>query len=141
MNELILGQKTKGTAYFCPKCTNAVEISTHLGLVGTQVPVHCGGCGWDGDQSELAQASFSHEFKSPEEISKAMVTDLRNVLAKSSAVVYGRFLLKWGFMGEPIRSAELGRYLMNIANATVQAIIQTRAELMREATSGTGKRV
>lgn len=140
MSDIILGQKTKATAYFCPKCTNAVEVSTHLGLAGAQLPVHCTGCGWDGDQSELAQASFSHEFKSPEEITKAMVNDLRNSLAKSSAVVYGRFLLKWGFMGEPIRAAELGRYLMNIASATVQAIIQTRAELMKEATSGPVKR-
>jgi hypothetical protein len=140
MNDIMLGQKTKGVAYFCPKCTNAVEVSTHLGLVGNQIPVHCTGCGWSGDQAELAQASFSHEFKSPEEISKAMVTDLRNALAESSAIVYGRFLLKWGFMGEPVRGAELGRYLMNIANATVQSIIQTRSELMKESTSGTVKR-
>lgn len=140
MSEIILGQKTKATAYFCPQCSSPnVERSGKL-VEGYDADAKCLTCPWTGKESELAQASFSHEFKSPEEITKAMVTDLRNALAKSSAVVYGKFLLKWGFMGEPILAAELGRYLMNIASATVKAIIQTRAELTKEKASGPAKR-
>jgi hypothetical protein len=133
MSQIILGQQTEGRAYFCPKCNSPVQINSHLGLVGARLPVHCESCGWDGDQSELAQSFFKHEFKSEEEITRAMVADLRNLLAKSSAVIYGAFLLKWGFMDKSIKAVELGRYLMNIAAATVNSVVETRKELLKEA--------
>jgi hypothetical protein len=133
MNDIIVGKQREGVAYFCPKCHNPVDVQFQLGIVGAHLPVHCTACNWDGDQSELAQSSFKHEFKSDDEIAQAMMVDLRNLLSKTAAVTYGRFLLKWGFLDQPIRSEQLGRYMMEIAKTVTTAVIQTRKTLAEEA--------
>ncbi len=130
MNDIIVGKQREDTAYFCPKCHNPVEVPTSL--FGAPTPVTCGACDWSGVHLELAQSSFKHQFKSDDEIAQAMMVDLRNLLSKTAAVTYGSFLLKWGFLDKPIQSAQLGRYMMEIAKTVTATIIATRKTLAEE---------
>lgn len=138
MSEVIIGQKTEATAYFCPTCQSPVEVPAML--ISNRQPVVCAGCGWDGFYDQLLQTTFKHEFKSDEAIAGQLVVEVRNLLAKHSAAIYGSFLLKWGFLDQPIQAAQLGRYIMEIAKATVTAIIQTRKTLAEEKARGRTER-
>jgi hypothetical protein len=65
-----------------------------------------------------------------------MVTDLRNLLAKSYAKTFGEFLMKWGFIPKDVSPKELSRYVVAIAKSTMTAILETRQEIERERTGG-----
>ncbi len=135
MSEVIIGEKTEASASFCPSCGSAsIEVKT-IGILvpGRSAPAYCLACQWSGVESELVRTTFKHEFKSDDEIAQAMMTDLRNLLAKTAAASYGSFLLKWGFLDKPIKSEQLGRYIMEIAQATTRTIIETRKKMEEEA--------
>lgn len=124
------GRETAGVAYFCPKCSNPVEIQSSL--QGAPIPVQCGGCGWRGVHLELHAAPFKHEFRDDNEIADLMGKDLRTMLAQTAAQTYGRFLLKWGFLDQPIMPAQLGRYMTAIAKAVVTTVVETRKQMTEE---------
>jgi hypothetical protein len=126
----ILGpRQTTAEAYFCPKCQSPVEVP--VTLLGVPGDVRCS-CGWYGMHTELAVSKFKHEFASDEEIANRMSSDLRNLLAKTAGSSYAAFLLKWGFLDQPVQRAQLARYLQDIAKAVVPAIIETRKKLVEE---------
>jgi hypothetical protein len=139
MSEIIVGEQKESTAHFCPKCQTPID----LGQLGTVVlvgnaatPVRCAACDWHGDLRQVLQTSFKHEFKSDDEIFAAMMVDLRNILAKNAATTYGRWLLKWGFLDQPVQSAQLGLYIMEIAKAVTTAVIQVRKAMVEEKARG-----
>ena len=133
MSEIVGAQQTAAQAYFCPKCGSpSLRQTSKFVTEQNRLPVHCDACQWDGDQSQLAVAPFKHEFKSDDDIAQGMMTDLRNVLAKTAAVTYGRFLLKWGFLDQPISAVQLAHYMDSIARAVVKTIIETRKAMAEE---------
>jgi len=133
MSEIVGAQQTPAQAYFCPKCGSpSLKQTSKFWTEENKAPVHCDACQWDGDQSQLAVAPFKHEFRSDEDIAQNMMVDLRNVLAKSAAVTYGRFLLKWGFLDQPVSAVQLAHYMDSIARAVVKTIIETRKGMAEE---------
>lgn len=136
---VITGRETEGFAYFCPKCQSpSVRIPkpTILGSEQAGVPAHCNACSWEGPPSELIAAPFKHEFKDDTEIAETMAKDLRTMLAATAAQTYGRFLLKWGFLDQPITTAQLGRYMTNIAKAVITSVVETRKQMTEEKSGG-----
>lgn len=136
MSEILSGTETKARVRLCPKCSSAsVSIVSKLveGAVGVAT---CETCSWSGSEKELITAMFTHGFKSDQEILEAMMKDLRNILSKSSATAYGRFLLKWGFMDMPVSPVQLARYLETIATSSITAIIELRKRMEQEKLSG-----
>ena len=133
MSEIVGAHQTQAQAYFCPQC-GSPSIVTPLTIVTENggSPAECKACPWKGDRKDLAVAPFKHEFKSDEDIAQNMMRDLRNVLAKSAAVTYGKFLLKWGFLDQPISALQLARYMDSIAQAVVRTIIETRTAMAEE---------
>lgn len=132
MREIIVGEQRESTAYFCPECQSPSVTILGTSLTLAKRVAACGACGWGGTEDKLAQSTFKHEFKSDDEIAQAMMVDLRNLLAKTSATTYGAFLIKWGFMDQPMQAAQLGRYMMEIAKATAKAVIETRKAMAEE---------
>ena len=132
MSEVIIGKETEASAAFCPKCGSSSIDAPLITFSGGSLPAKCTACGWAGASADLVQTSFKHEFKSDDEIAQAMMTDLRNLLAKTAAASYGSFLLKWGFLDKPIKAEQLGRYMMEIAKTTTRTIIETRKTLEEE---------
>lgn len=130
MSDIIRGEQIESTAYFCPKCHNPVDIP--MSIFSAPIEVRCAACDWSGTHLQLVQSSFKHEFKSDEEIAQSMMTDLRNLLAKSAASTYGRWLLKWGFLDQPVQAAQLGRYIMEIAKAVTKTVIELRKTIVEE---------
>jgi hypothetical protein len=131
MSETIIGQKTEASAFFCPQCSSPDVERRSLLVEGYDGDATCHSCKWTGKVSQLAKTNFKHGFKSDEEIAHAMMIDIRNLLAKTSAKAYGSFLIKWGFL-DSFSAAQLGRYMMDIATATSKAIIETRKALAEE---------
>lgn len=127
-------QQTDGTAYFCPKCHSpSVEVRT-VGILTSDnsAPASCMSCRWSGFEKDLVQSAFKHEFKSDDEIADTMMRELRNLLSKTAAQSYGRFLLKWGFLDMPISGLQLAHYMDAIAKTVVRTIIETRKQLVED---------
>lgn len=134
MTEIHSPKQTEATAYFCPKCHSPNVERSGLLVEGYDGDAECNSCKWSGRTSQLAQSTFKHGFQSDEEIASSMMRDLRNLLAKTVAHSYGKFLLKWGFLDQPISSLQLATYLEAIANAVVKTIVETRKKLVEEKT-------
>ncbi len=115
-------------AYFCPKCGSAlVDASSFIGGAAT-----CGVCAWAGRVEELATVPFRQESGSPEEISRQLTLDIRQLLAKNTANELVRLLAKWGFIGPQINKEEVARYFGGVAKGIARGILETRQELERE---------
>lgn len=139
MSEILSGVETQARVRLCPKCGSA-SISTVSQLAETSIGTStCESCGWTGSEKDLITAMFRHGFKSDQEILEAMMKDLRNILSKSSATAYGRFLLKWGFMDMPVSPTQLARYLEVIATSSVTAVIELRKKMEQEKLSGSSR--
>lgn len=130
MSDLLTPHETKAEAYFCPSCGAPVEVPTVL--FGGPTPVICSACSWTGAHVQLAAYPFKHGFADDDAIVEAMATDLRNVLAKTAAQTYGSFLLKWGFLDQPIRAEQLGAYISAISRAVLKTVIETRRVIVEE---------
>ena len=110
----------------CPKCSSPrVEYGSLSGARAT-----CLSCGWVGLATELLSVVFSHEFSDKEDMIRRMVTDLRNVMAAGAAVPFARFLVKWGFLGQPVRPKELARYMKAAVAAMVTSVIEERGKIV-----------
>lgn len=131
MADIIGPHQTEATAYFCPKCHNPITI-LGFSLTLSKRVVACGACDWGGTEDQLAQSSFKHGFLSDDEIMQTMMRDLRNLLAKTVAQSYGSFLLKWGFLDQPISGLQIAHYIDAIAKSVVTTIIETRKTLVEE---------
>ena len=121
------------TAYFCPECGSP---SLDLPLL-TGGPATCKACKWTGKSQALLGLPFTHEHGTDESIALSLMSDLRVLLSKDLAVPFGRFLLKWGFLDNPIKPAQMGRYLAAIATAVIKTIVEERQKMDMERGSGT----
>src|SRR3972149_5419964 len=116
MSEIVGAHQTQARPYFCPRCGSPSIFSPLVVVVADGGnPAECRACPWKGDRKDLAGAPFKHEFQSDRDMAQSMMRTLRNVLAKSAAVPYGSFLLKWGFLAQPVSALQLGRYMDSIA--------------------------
>lgn len=141
MSEITRGTPTEGVAYFCPKCHSPslrIPKTTILGSEQAGVAAHCNACGWEGPPSELVKHLFKHEFQSEAEIAEMLMKDLRNVIAKTAAQTYGVFLMKWGFLDQPITAHQLAIYLEAIAKAIIPAVVAARQRIVEENSHGIG---
>lgn len=138
MSDILIGAQTQAEAVFCPQCQSPVEVP--VSLLSRPMDVACTACGWKGVHTQLAVVPFKHEFKSDEQIAEEMARDLRNILSKTAAVTYGSFLLKWGFLDQPISAYQFARYLEGIAKSAVVSITETRRFLIEEKTRDTAQR-
>lgn len=132
MTHILGPRETQASAYFCPSCGSPAVNVQSVTLHGGAMPASCDSCGWQGATTQLAVAPFKHGFANDEEIARTMSTELRNLLSKTAGQTYGRFLLKWGFMDEPVSALQLATYLDAIAKAVVRTIVQTRQQLLEE---------
>lgn len=133
MSEIIGPRETQAQAFFCPQCGSPVDTGKVSAVaLGVAVPAFCPACGWHGETKDLAVAPFKHSFASDEDVAQSMTRELRNVLAKTAAQSYGSFLLKWGFLDQPITALQLSTYMDAIAKAVVRTIIETRKTLTEE---------
>ena len=118
-------------ARFCPSCGSPlVEYSN---LVGGGAS--CGACDWKGDTNQLLVSPFQHEFGSDEGAVSAFATDFRNTLARSAAADLGRLLVRWGFVSATSvegQKQQLTRLLTAMAKGAVRAVIEERAEIVKE---------
>lgn len=138
MTEIHSGAQTKAVAKFCPKCGGS-DVTVTSSFSGQSASVKCA-CGWLGTVEELIVTQFKHGFANDEQILQQMVTDLRNLLAKEFAKTFGAFLRKWGFLPADVTPLYLSRYVVAVAKATMQAIIETRQEIEKERSDGRGQR-
>lgn len=129
MTDIIGPRQTKAVARFCPKCHSPDLTTAGLLVEGAVHDATCNSCGWKGSERELAVAPFQHQFASDEEILQTMGRDLRNLIGKSS-MLYGSFLLKWGFLDKPVSGLQLATYIEAIANAIVPAVIEARRKML-----------
>lgn len=118
---------------FCPECGSpSLEISSPLiqdvrGSICT-----CLSCEWSGREVDLLKMPVSHGFEGKDGIIRAMMNDMKNSLATTFTPVFGRFLLRWGFLTQPVSIAQVRRYTVAIAGAVIQAVIQERQKLENE---------
>lgn len=128
---------TKETVRFCPQCSSSA-VTSEKGDTALVSPdqssdiFRCGGCGWAGVRSDLVVTEFEHDFGGPDEIMNALMTDLRGLLAKTFALSFGSFLLKWGFLVTPINPLHLARYTAAVARAVLTSVLEERAKLEKE---------
>lgn len=119
--------------YACPSCGSPSVKYSELGGDAS-----CGACPWNGDSTKLIGVQFSHEFAGGrDEIIQRMMVDLRNTLASSAARSIGSFLLKWGFMDQPIKAQQLARYLAAVSRAMTVAIFVERKKMVEEKNAAT----
>lgn len=137
---------TTAKVVFCPEC-GSPSIETGTGVILASDPgkigSSCKACGWKGMVSDLAATTLQHTFGSDEELTKALVGDLRVLLAKEGAVLFGKFLMKWGFLdvqqtpkGSVINTRQLSRYIVAIGRATLTAIVEERQKIETEKQNG-----
>jgi predicted RNA-binding Zn-ribbon protein involved in translation (DUF1610 family) len=135
MNDSIYtGQETEAAVYLCPECGSPaiIEAAGVALLILSKEGVYCRACGWGGERADLLTQKFKHEMGSDEKLVQTMVEDLRNVLAGNFAKSFGGFLMKWGFIGSNVTPKELSQYVVAIAQATMQAILDTRRKIVQE---------
>jgi hypothetical protein len=127
-------------AFFCPECGSP---SLTLPILSGGVVI-CDACEWRGSSDSLLATPFSHELGSREDIMKALMGDLRVVLAKDCAGPLGEFLLKWGFLDAApaedgsvtLNPRQLGRYMASVARAFIVTIIEERQKMEKERAHG-----
>ena len=127
MTEMHSGEVTTAGVKLCPACGSA-----DIEMVETVLSASCNGCSWAGSIEDLVVQAFQHEMGSDEQIFKAMVTDLRNILAKDFLDSFGKFLLKWGFISSGVTPVILSRYVIAVAQATMSAILEERRKIEQE---------
>jgi len=141
MNILKPNQETKVAAYFCMQCGSAsiARLDTLSGvLYAIDKPTDryvCTACNWEGARSELLATEVTHELGSNDDITVAMMADLRLHVAKGLAEQLLRFLLKWGFMAKSDPKM-LARYLTVAGRAMMLAIIDERSKIDEEVSRG-----
>lgn len=127
------GKGVVDQARVCPKCHGpAVDYSE---MAGGEASCRNGACGWRGRREELVVIQFSHQFADQQEMLRHMSKDLRNTIARSAAQDFGRFLVKWGFLSQPLQPREMARYFAAMAVGIVKAIFEERQKILEE-TSG-----
>lgn len=137
MSEVVgKSERTLDAAYFCPSCGSPTLESEHMvGAIlapDASTPVSCRACKWTGTRQELAAVPILHEFTGSEEMVRQMVLDLRRVLVKTFTPTFGPFLLKWGFLDQPVRTEQLGRYTVAVVSAVMRAVIAEKDREMQE---------
>jgi hypothetical protein len=132
MTDITAGNQKMSAARLCPKCGVPWSSSIPSIQETPRSPMKCSACGWEGPKSELVVVPFSHQFSGDAEMAETLMKDLRNLLASTAAKNYGAFLLKWGFMDAPPQAAQLSRYLVAIAKAATNAILETRRAIVEE---------
>jgi hypothetical protein len=125
---------TDSKVRFCPRCGSAnLEFSE---LAGGNAK--CENCAWSGSVDDLFVVPFSHDFFSDEGMVRALMNDLRGLLAKELGVPYLKFLIKWGFVkttGGVADRVTFTRYLVAIAKAILLAIFEERKRLSTESSA------
>lgn len=107
--------------YFCPKCRSAaVDRPVLFGGRAT-----CRACGWTGADFEL-EASAIVSGESDETLFFKMTRDLKGVLSSALTLPFGRFLLRWGFLGKDELQSQFPKYMEALAKAVVYSVIHTR---------------
>lgn len=115
-------------AYFCPKCGSpGVDCSA---LIGGQAS--CRMCDWSGPTTDLTNHVFRQENGSEDQIARMFLTEIKNLVGSDFAVPMGKFLLKWGFLDQPVSAGDLARYLTSVARAVANAVLVERQELEKE---------
>ena len=132
MAELTTGKQYTDVVHFCPACGSpSLEMDDSL-LVAVDSACSCKACSWEGKRSDLIATPIIHEFASSEETIKAMMGDLRTLLARNFVETFGRFLVKWGFLDRPINVQQLGRYTVAVATSVIQAVLEERQRSEKE---------
>lgn len=129
---------TKEVAYFCPDCGGAsIEASA---LAGGRA--ECKTCKWEGSREKLVAYAFQHEFSNGEEALRYMMNDIRSIYGAAAKLI-GEFLMKWGFLdtvevggSKQLNTRQLARYVAAMAQATLKAVVEERAKMEKERTSG-----
>ena len=145
MSDIYTGQETKTNLYLCPECGSpSVEETTKAVLFGPNTNrAKCLACGWLGESKDLVAAPFSHEMGNDEEVLKALMGDMRLVMAKYCAMPLGAALLKWGFLeqvevkgGKVLNPRQMSRYMSAASRAILSAVIEERQKMEKERADG-----
>lgn len=116
--------KKASFVYFCPECSSAAVDYSELDGGNAS----CRNCNWSGSMDQLYAHPFIERFGESEETIRAMVTDLRNLMAKDLGLPLIRFFMKWGFIESP-DSKTVSKYLAALAQAFMKAAMETRSTL------------
>ena len=132
MAEIIGGSKVEAV-YLCPECGSpSLEYPYETGLVAT-----CLACGWSGKQDQMFVTPIVHMEGSADNIVTQLVNGLRRLLATPKfGIPFGKFLVKWGFIEQPVNTKILGRYYAACAVGIVTAVIKERQKIEKERANG-----
>jgi len=118
-------------AYVCPQCGSA-NISTDressvLQTDAVEGIASCHNCGWTDKTTKLAAVTLGNPFGGKEQTLDAFASDVLTTTTKECILPIGQLLIRWGFIdGKKIDQRQFSRYIAAIAQATVQAIVETR---------------
>jgi predicted RNA-binding Zn-ribbon protein involved in translation (DUF1610 family) len=137
------GTQTQDVVRFCPECGSPSIESGAVLLEGSSTPYRCNACSWHGKEQDLLHMPFVHDFTGKEEMIKALMGDLRTVIAKWCATPIGSFLLKWGFLHSErnngqikLNEKQVSRYMVAISKAVLVSIIEERQKMEEEKIHG-----
>lgn len=127
---------SRAVAVFCPECGSAsIAKAVAAGVaidLGANTQYKCGSCSWEGPKSEVIAVPFSHAFGDDEGIIQAMMGDLRKVMAKTFAPTFLPFLLKWGFMEQPVDVKSATRWIAVVAHGVLTSVLEERKRVAEE---------
>ena len=120
-------------ACMCPQClssnittSRADSTLVQPGGAGDGGQAVCGTCGWTGKAAELAAVPFGNPFGDRARTLDAFAHDVLMTAAKECVLPFGQLLIRWGFVDKKkIDHRQFSRYIVAIAKAATQAIIET----------------
>lgn len=128
----------KSVAVFCPRCGSAsIAKSAAMGSaidLGDSTSYLCGACKWEGPRSEVLAVPFTQGQGDDESIIRSMMGDLRTTLAQKFASAFLPFLLKWGFLSQPLDTKVVARYIAAVAAGILTSVLAERKKIAEEVT-------